>query len=352
MDCPKSSLKLEAMAFDSYDSKNFSLSADAYGPPWRVIVPVALVVGAVLVYGFGWALPKWKALNALESAAPDLQKGYGALAAEKLDGHRELLVTIEGGCAALIGAYYQSRNVLRLEWASQACLSAGKVSSDAYIGLAASRELTGRDAEAIPILKEGIKHFEKSGAIYYRLGLLYAKNKATDLATQSLVTAATLSPENTQMNFETLQYLVAQALWKEALPFAEKLRTVKTDNPEIKLILAEVFRNNSDVNMTVVTKQEALELLSKLPEKEQQFLRSKYSELMRWEPMVNAPADPAILGMPNMQQQPAISPGTNPAPNGFTPGFIPGGRLSPEAIAAKAGSTIKPPASQSIPKKR
>ena len=207
----------------------------------------------------------------VKKAEAQLQKGFGALAAETLDSYRFRLRGQEKTCRTLISAYYQSRRLDRLEWAAQACLESGLEMPEAYLGLATVRELTGREGEALQLLSGVLGKFEKIPDIYYEIAQILRRNKRDNEAAAAYMKASERAPENNQFALETLQYLSSLQKWPEARLVADRLKNIQTDNPEVKLFVARALLKGGDRKAAEPLIASARELIEKKPESKAAF---------------------------------------------------------------------------------
>jgi predicted Zn-dependent protease len=123
----------------------------------------------------------------------------------------------------MIAAYHGAHLADKLDWAAQACITAGVESVEVYIGLAAARELTNRDAEAAEVLKKVIERFPKSPDAPYHLAQIQMRAKRVAEAAKSLTSASDLVPSNHQIAMEALQALSSANQWTDARRVAERL---------------------------------------------------------------------------------------------------------------------------------
>lgn len=231
-------------------------------------LPVGAIVVALLIVAAGsWGVTTYQARHALKRAMAQLEKGLPVVAAETIDPYREALVKkSEQDCRVVIAIYYQARRPERLEWAAQACLDEGKVFPEAFVGWAAAREFIGRDAEALQILGNAAPKFDKVPSIYYSMAQIFRRNKRDDEAIAAFRSAIERAPNDNQLAIETAEYLYSLKKFADAKKLVDKLKDVKTDNPEVKLFLARVYLANQDKGTARTLASEANELISKHPE--------------------------------------------------------------------------------------
>jgi tetratricopeptide (TPR) repeat protein len=177
----------------------------------------------------------------LTEAEAQIKKNFTALASESLEPVRYELTSSVRGCQALVAAYFGAHKPERLEWAAQACITAGVETSDMYVGLAAARELVGQDGDALKILTQVAQKFDKSPDPLYRIAQIYRRNKKDAEATDLLVKAAELAPTNNQLSMETLEALSTANRWADARKYADRIKAVESDSPEVKLVIARAL---------------------------------------------------------------------------------------------------------------
>lgn len=247
---------------------------------WHKVLILSLVLiflGGTAAWGICWFATK----RAMARAEEQLKKGYGALAVETLDCYRRGLIRRDQGCKLLIEAYFQARRTERLEWASQACLEAGKEFPEAYLGLAAVREWVGRDREAVQILAQAVGKFDQVPDLYYRIGQIFLKNKNDVDAAIALSKAAERGPQNNQLQLEALEVLSRVQKWEEARKFATRLKDVKTESPEVILVIARALQKGGDPLSVEPLLKKAKELISKEPNPQvKAALKKGYSDLL------------------------------------------------------------------------
>jgi tetratricopeptide (TPR) repeat protein len=235
----------------------------------------AVVLGmAALAWGGTYLLTRRAASRAEEL----LRKGFGAVAADTVDCHRYRLTGSAANCKILIAAYFQSRRVERLEWASQACLEAGHEIPEDYIGLAATREWTGRAQEALQILSEGASKFDKIPDVYYTLAQFFQRNKQDDAAVNAFKQALARAPQDNALAIEALQFFANAKKWSDGKQIAEQLKTVQTDNPEVKVFLARFLIKNGNKAGAKELLDQANELVKAKPEVRKQ-LEDRYPDV-------------------------------------------------------------------------
>lgn len=229
----------------------------------------AFFVGALILGGVGagatWGICLVKANRALKKADEQLIAGRGALAAETLDPYRHVIKKDERACKIMISAYYAAHTADRLEWASQACIEAGNELPESYLGLAAAKEFTQRDQEALQILNNAVEKFPDTPDMVYRLGQVLRRNKRDDGAVSAFKEAMRRAPQNQQLALEVLDYLAFLERWQDAAQIARNLKSMQTENPEIKLLLARSLQRGGSPDESRGLVAEAQALLVKTP---------------------------------------------------------------------------------------
>ncbi|MGZ3689116.1 MAG: tetratricopeptide repeat protein [Bdellovibrionota bacterium] len=266
------------------------------------------------------------------TADSQLKKGFGALAAETVQPYRWILTRFETGCNVVLNAYFSAHLSEKLEWASQACMDHGFEGPGTYVGIAASYEFRGRDDEALRVLTQVASKFEHSPDLYYRAYTILRRNQKPDLAIASLMKATERAPNNPEMTFEAVRYLADLERWKDARPLADRLKGIKTENPEAKLILARVFQKSGDMETARTLTRDGASLVT--PEL-RAAVEKNYGELFK-ATAVN-PADFIGRGL------------ASSAPAGMAPGTA---QAQPPGTAAPgSGIMAPPPAGVPMPRK-
>lgn len=288
---------------------------------WKTRIVAPLVVLAVVcasVYGV-CALRTKLAIRKAEAA---LLKGFGAVAADVIDERRHEAVRFEKGCPVMLGAYYQTRRADMLEWAGQACLEAGREIPEVFLALAAAREFTGRDQEALRILGGVAGRFDKIPDIYYRMAQILQRNKQNDAAAATLIRAAERAGNNNQIVLDAVQFLSGIQKWAEAKQLADKLKGTATDDPEVKLVLARALKNGGDAPGAQLLVDQAKGIIAAKPEFKQ-AIEQAYPDLLGGgtggaAPSAAAPAPVAAVPPPDnrvsIPQQPTLGAGSATAP--------------------------------------
>lgn len=261
--------------------KSRSRFLDRFSPFFKRVGTTPLVLGglASFVAGLAWAGSAYQSHRVLSRAEAQMKKGFFALAAETLDPYRKSLARKEESCKLLVAAYFSAKRPDRLEWVSEACLEAGKEIAEAYIGLAGSREMTGRDGEAVNILAGVAGKFDKTPDIYYALAQILKRNKKDNEALGSYQRAFERAPKNPQLALEATEYAASLQRWNEAKGFVEPLKAAETDNPEVKLFVARVLMKAGDSASAEPLVAQARDLMAKKPEM-QKGLEQNYADVL------------------------------------------------------------------------
>lgn len=248
----------------------------------------ALALAGGATYGFA----RYAYSRALTLAAEYTDKGFGALAAETIDPYRRRAVKDSRGCQVALGAYFVARQADRLEWAAQSCLNAKIEIIETYLGLAAAREFKGQDREALQLLAQSAAQFEKLPDFHYRMAQILRRLNQHAEATQTYLRTLERSPENNQIAMEALTYLSLQENWSEAGKIAARLKSVPTEDPEVKLVIARALMRSGDTPSAQTVVAEAKAILGRKPASAGS-LDSAYADVFA----INAPTASTPLAM-------------------------------------------------------
>lgn len=205
-------------------------------------------------------------------------KGFHVAAAESLETYRKCLVSTESSCRTLLNIYYSARWIPRLEWAAESCLSAGFEIPESYFGLATAREANGRGSEAVQILGGVVSKFESIPDILYRMAQMLARQENHSSAVIAYQQAMQRAPNNGGLALEALEYFSRINAWAAAIPVANALKAVKTEDPAIKLLLARVYKGAGDSAAQQAMVAEGRDLLERAPNREQ--LERTFSDVL------------------------------------------------------------------------
>lgn len=218
--------------------------------------------------------------RAIHTAEVYLNKGFGALAAETLDPYRKSLTSTEPHCKLLLSTYFKAQQGEKLKWAAESCLSAGVETPETYLSLALSQELNGKDAAALQMLTEFSPKFTQIPDFDLRIALIYKKNNKIEQASQAYLSAISKAPSNQTLSFDALQYFASVGDWKHAKTIALSLVNAPTNNPEVKLVLAQALAKGGDTPAALSTLQQARTLLAQTPT-QRPTLEKNYPELFQ-----------------------------------------------------------------------
>ena len=212
-------------------------------------------------------------------AAEEGKRGFWALAAEKVDRHRFDMLSNENDCNTLLNVYANAKKAERLEWAAQACLEDGIETYGAYMSLVMSQELLGRDQEALQLMDQISKKFDKAVTVFQRMANAYLRQKDEARATEAMLMAASRS-QDPQVKLDTLQILLKQNRNEEAMNLALTLKGVATENPEVKLIIARALIAGKEATGGSAQINEAKFLMMKLDPAKRQQIESQFADVI------------------------------------------------------------------------
>jgi tetratricopeptide (TPR) repeat protein len=229
---------------------------------------ILATVGAVAggIYGYR--------LHTLSKAEALMEKNFHMLAAEYLDPFRESLVNDERACRALANAYFGSRMLSRLEWATEACITNGVEPPDVVVGLSMAWEQSGRVEAAVQLLKGAEEKFKNSPEFSHRLGVIYQSQKNLDQAVQSFLEAHRRAPGLAKLALDYLVFFIQNNKWSEASVVAESLKDAQTEDPEVKLLIARAFQQTGRNEAARAQVEVAKTLLDKAPGKKDALLKN------------------------------------------------------------------------------
>lgn len=187
------------------------------------------------------------------------EKGFMVLAAETLQPYREILSYSARGCRALLQANYEGRFLDRAEWAAESCLNHGHEISEAYVALAGVRESTGREEEAMQILRAASERFREDATVQYKLARLLVKAGRLPEALNYMNQAAAKVPQNIGVQVETLAFMIQQKEYALARSVVERLKSVppKDLNAIARMLMAEVLVKLGDAGSAKELAQQA-----------------------------------------------------------------------------------------------
>lgn len=239
---------------------------------FSLLVFIGLAIGSY-VY-----TQNYKLQQAVQKAEEEGKRGFWALAYENLDKYRFKLVKNEKDCNLLLNIYANFRKAERLDWAAQACLESGVESYGMYLSLAIAQELYGRDQDALLLLGQMAKKFDKETETYRRMAVIFFRNKEDAKGGEASYQAA-LRTENAQIKLETVSTLLRLNRGIDAMTIALPLRDVQTDNPEVKLIIARALIAGRDSTGGVPQINEAKSLMTKLDAERVKQIEHDYADV-------------------------------------------------------------------------
>jgi tetratricopeptide (TPR) repeat protein len=192
-----------------------------------------------------------------------MAKNFPALAADQGECYRHRMVKSEEGCALLLAAYHDSRNLQRMEWAAQACMDAGRETPEVYLGLAAAEEAAGRDLAALQRLLEAEKKFPQKAEVYLRMATIFKRNKRVDEAAQSYHKVVELLPQNADMTLEAFRYFVSVEKWADAKKMVDRLQAVQGVPVELKFLMARALFKFGDQASARLMAEEGRKMLGR-----------------------------------------------------------------------------------------
>jgi predicted Zn-dependent protease len=237
-----------------------------------------LFLGGALVGG----IDRLQTRNAMTRAQTQLDRGLGALAVDTLDARRRRIATDTRGCSLLVTTYARANRADLLEWASQACLDAGVETPEVFIGLANANHSASRDNEAFQVLTAGLKKQDHSWELWQAVAQLLRQNKRNDDALVAYQKAIEFAPPGTvqAVSFETLQFLAGLDRWKDALPIANRLKGVQTENPEVYLLIARALAKGGDPEGAAPLAQAVQERMKTMAPEARGALDKAYSDVL------------------------------------------------------------------------
>ncbi|MGZ3688362.1 MAG: tetratricopeptide repeat protein [Bdellovibrionota bacterium] len=221
------------MARKRFSRKTLVISAAALGLLGAVVAAVYLV-------------PSYRASRAMGDAKYQLTNGFPVVAAETLEEFRSTYVTRSHDCQVLISAYYQARKAERLGWATEACLFNHHESLEAYLGMAASREMMGREPEAVTILKQVASKFDETPAVYFTLAQLLRRMGRKSEAVDAYRDAVRRSRDSSTAAVELVQLLTELGRFGEASEAATALKSAPVEGAEARMIVARALLKGGD----------------------------------------------------------------------------------------------------------
>lgn len=257
-------------------------------------LPIRIALGLILLGGVGYGgytgVQAIRVSMATSEAQESLARGFPAVAADRIESVRYLMLNKTLSCATMIDAYFRARAFGRLEWASQACLNAGHNIVEAFLGLSAVRAAESRDEDALSILRDAIQVFPKNPVIFVRIAELFRKNKNDNAAIQAYQAAMERAPDDAALGLNTLDYYRSLKKMDLVKPLAQRLKGIKTEQAEVKLVIARALKDTGDAAGADQLVREADAIASKNPQLKA-ALQKAYSDVWK-----GAEAAPAAAG--------------------------------------------------------
>ncbi len=217
--------------------------------------------------------------HVVERADALTKKGYFGLAADLIEPHEAALTHSLDGCRILSISYFGSRRLDRLESATEACLENQQQSTDVIIGLAAAFEMTGRVDQAILLLQNSSAAFKNTAEFPHRLGMIYRNQKNIDGAIAQYLEANRRAPALHKLGLDYVVFMAENQKWNEAAAVADSLKDAKTEDPEVRLLLARVYQRAGRPEAAQAQVEVARSLLEKAPERRDPLLKA-YGDLL------------------------------------------------------------------------
>lgn len=214
----------------------------------------------------------------VKKAEEEIPHGFWALAFENLDHHRHQLVKNENDCNTLLNVYANAKKADRLEWASQACVENGVETLATYLSLVTAEEFQGRDQDALGLLNQLTKKFDRESEPYRRMAILLARNKDEAGTAEAIFNAAMRTGDPT-VSLQAIQMLLSQKRIADALKVAVKVRIAKIDNPEAQLLIARALILGNDGTMGNAQIAQARELMAKMDPQAVKRLEHDYADV-------------------------------------------------------------------------
>lgn len=240
----------------------------------QVILGVGLVA-VVACAGAHYGL-RYRAMTVAERL---VGKGYGLLAQETLEPFKKELASTERGCKLMLNTYFQTQDARNLEYAAQSCLNHDRDIPEVYLGLASAREFAGKDSEAIQVLSQVFKKFDKVAEIPLKIAQILQRNKRDKEAVSVYALASDRAPQDYRLALDVLQYALQAQSPTEVKSMAERLKTAPTDNAEVKFLLAKAFHQVGDAASSKTAVDQAKDLMNKTPATKPE-LEKKYADLL------------------------------------------------------------------------
>jgi len=180
-----------------------------------------------------------------EQLAPDRQYAFQRAAAEFVETQRYNADRVEARVA--LGTFFADRgNAAAAESELQSAIRLAPSSVPAYVNLADVYRLLGRDAEGESILRTGLSHAPRSGALHYALGLVLTRLKRSDTALNEFSRAAGLEPGNARFAYVNAIALHSSGKIDAAIEQLRSALAIHQTDGDIISALADFYRQRGD----------------------------------------------------------------------------------------------------------
>ncbi len=241
------------------------------------LTSLVLLIG--LIIGCYFYTQNSRLKQALQKAEDEGKRGFWALAYENLEPFRFKLIKNEKDCNLILNVYANFRKAERLDWAAQACLESGVETYGMYLSLAIAQELYGRDQDALLLLDQMAKKYDKEAESYRQMAGIFLRNK-DEARTGEALYKASLRTENPQIKLDAVTTLLRLKRDNDALTIALTLRDVPTENPEVKLIIARALIAGRDSTGGLPQINEAKGLMMKLDAERVTQIERDYADVL------------------------------------------------------------------------
>jgi hypothetical protein len=218
--------------------------------------------------------------RAVHQAEEEIKQNYWALAFENLDPFRHDLIKNDQDCSTLLNVYFNLKKVDRLEWATQACLEYGVHTYEVYLNVAAVHELQGHDQDALQTLAQMTQQADQRFEAFQRMAAIYTRNHDEAHASEALSKAAS-RVDDPQMKLEAVQMALRQNRLEDIKTLAPAIRDVKTENPEVKLIVARALYKVNDITGAEDQVNQAKVLLDRVDVERKKKLEHDYIDVLK-----------------------------------------------------------------------
>lgn len=162
-----------------------------------------------------------------------------------------------------LGQAYLSQGLYpQAEQAFKHALRLDQLNGAAFVSLADSYRMQGREAEALRVLTEGANQITENAALLHGLGLAQIRNQQAEIALDSLRRAALLAPGNSRFSYVYAIALNGFGRTPKALQVLNKARSLHQSDRDILLALVTI---NRDAGNLLEAKSMAKVLVSLFP---------------------------------------------------------------------------------------